>query len=251
MATLSVDAITSRMLKQSAGNALDLAKTGSIPTNITKGEWEDIVKSLEQFSKKSKKSKKSIKELTLNQVNNLLTIPGASVRLMKKTFAALQSIGAKIVTIGHDIKSGEMLYRITYKGSVFLEGSENYIRYIFKKFSDIYDAGKKNLLRKYLDDLTKTGTGGAIIFKRIITRKSKLINAQEEFMSCAAACVRQICKDLKIPLTEKEIRKIVKTKKKSGSYPEDIGPALEFFLEKHKINKRIRHGFGASDTYNL
>jgi hypothetical protein len=109
---------------------------------------------------------------------------------------------------------------------------------IVKAVNDIITKGK-NALAKYLDSLfyAKTGTGGA--FKYIDETSSLKIFGQEEPMSCAAACIRQIAKDHGVTISEKAVRdKAATLGFADGTQTHNIGPALSEILP----NKTIHHG---------
>ena len=81
--------------------------------------------------------------------------------------------------------------------------------------------------------LKSTGTGGALKYLKILSNK---MFAQEQNMSCAAACIRQIAKDNGIDITEKAVRQIAETTEEFGTFIDNIGPALKEVFKNNEIH---------------
>jgi hypothetical protein len=114
--------------------------------------------------------------------------------------------------------------------SSFINGTKNVLRYL-KRFGKGAIEDMKGLARKQLLEIFekginpkrfKTGTGGFLKYKRIISRN---VLRQEELNSCAAACIRQLAKDKEINLTEKRIRKLARTSDE-GTFADGIEDAM-------------------------
>ncbi|WP_326981662.1 cysteine peptidase family C39 domain-containing protein [Chryseobacterium sp. MYb264] len=87
---------------------------------------------------------------------------------------------------------------------------------------------------KILKPRLGTGTGGA--FKYLSEITSARMFCQEERMSCAAACIRQLAKDNGIDVPESLVREFAKTDIDLGTDLRDVGPALEMVFKGKKIN---------------
>jgi len=94
-----------------------------------------------------------------------------------------------------------------------------------KKLSDVADYLKRKGAR------ILTGSGGVLRFTREISRN---VFAQEEPMSCMAACVRQLIKDLGIHMSEAEVRILLKTAD-DGTFDDNVIPALKKIFKEMDI----------------
>ncbi len=103
------------------------------------------------------------------------------------------------------------------KIKVFLKELLELIRNPKKKLSDVADYLKRKGARVI------TGSGGVLRFTREISRN---VFAQEEPMSCMAACVRQLIKDFGIDMSEADIRILLKTAD-DGTFDDNVIPALK------------------------
>ncbi len=87
-----------------------------------------------------------------------------------------------------------------------------------------------NFWRKILKPRLGAGTGGA--FKYLSEITSAKIFCQEEPMSCAAACIRQLAKDNGIEVSESVVRELAKTDFNTGTQLDRIKEAMkEIFKE--------------------
>lgn len=85
----------------------------------------------------------------------------------------------------------------------------------------------------------RVGTGGS--FKYITKKASTRMVGQEQPMSCAAACIRQIAKENGVELSEKVARDVAKTDGTTfGTILDNIGPAIEELLSGKAV--KIKHG---------
>lgn len=112
------------------------------------------------------------------------------------------------------------------KIKVFLKELLELIRNPKKKLSEVADYLKRKGARII------TGSGGVLRFTREISRN---VFAQEEPMSCMAACVRQLIKDFGINMSEADIRILLKTAD-DGTFDDNVIPALkEIFGEMNIV----------------
>jgi hypothetical protein len=144
MATLSADAVTSKLLKKSADDAL---KVATKPQNMTEADFEEIIKSLENIAGVGSQG---FKTLTQNQFQKLVAIKDVSITLVKRTVAVLQELGVQLLVSAKQ-GAGELIFRVLYKGQVLLEGTEAAIQNFLKRMSEVFDAGKKNSLKTILE----------------------------------------------------------------------------------------------------
>ena len=79
--------------------------------------------------------------------------------------------------------------------------------------------------------LGKIGSGGFLKYERIISRN---MFKQEEWMSCAASCVKQIGKDLNIHLSESLIRKEINTTFR-GTDARDLYEGIKRIFKENKV----------------
>lgn len=104
MATLSADAVTSRLLKKSAQESLELAKKSKVPANVTEEEFNELIQNLENIAGPTYKISSDLARLNAykkwrhkfdkNLVNHLTG-----------------DVGIKIVT-----ENGQQVYKLTNKG---------------------------------------------------------------------------------------------------------------------------------------
>jgi hypothetical protein len=152
--------------------------------------------------KKRYSSDKGIYELAKNLGEDL-------AELIVDTIIALATGGATIID----------------KIKVFLKELLELIRNPKKKLSDVADYLKRKGAR------ILTGSGGVLRFTREISRN---VFAQEEPMSCMAACVRQLIKDLGIHMSEAEVRILLKTAD-DGTFDDNVIPALKKIFKEMDI----------------
>lgn len=145
--------------------------------------------------------------------------------------AKMQQLANEGVLFIKGIKEGDIasLYSLVYKGILIKSGD-------FKSFirdaSELVKKGKGRLGR-LLDELyfTNAGTGG--YFKYLTETPSLRMVGQDQPMSCAAACIRQMAKENGKTITEEVARRAAKTKGfTSGTDFENIAPALREILGK-------------------
>ncbi len=112
-------------------------------------------------------------------------------------------------------------------------------RYGRKGIDDLDGLSKKQLTEIFENDRDvktyKTGTGGFIKYKRIISRD---VFKQEELNSCAAACIRQLAKENGKDLTEKLVRDLARTTNE-GTFADGIKDAMIEIFGKDKIESGI------------
>lgn len=101
-------------------------------------------------------------------------------------------------------------------------------------------AAKKEDVLKYLNDLyeigklARSGSGGFLKYTKVTSRN---MFKQEEWMSCAAACLRKYADDLGIKITESEIRILAKTSE-TGTDGQDLYYAMvKIFNDKEVFAK--------------
>jgi hypothetical protein len=92
-----------------------------------------------------------------------------------------------------------------------------------------------------------SGSGGFLKFKKIISRK---IDKQEELMSCAAACVKQLIKDNGQEIPESIIRSLAGTTLE-GTYADGIVIALKKYFDIDKIDCRMMYDPKLTDVEML
>jgi len=108
----------------------------------------------------------------------------------------------------------------------FIKKAITYLkRFGRKAINDLKGLNSRQL--KDVFDRLETGSGGFYRYKKILSRD---MVKQEEWMSCAAACVKRYADDLGIKITESEIRLLAKTTE-SGTDGKDL------FLAMRKIFK--------------
>ncbi len=116
----------------------------------------------------------------------------------------------------------------------FKTGGNKLIKFfedIWKKFSEWFLKNKEKFESLVKRIFPKTGTGGILKYSKIISRE---MYKQEEFMSCAAATIRQFAKEKGIILSESEIRIIAKTTE-TGTSNSNIFKALEIIFKDSNI----------------
>ena len=105
-------------------------------------------------------------------------------------------------------------------------------RYGIKSVAKLKQLGKKSIIEIF--DRLETGSGGFYKYKRILSRD---MVKQEEWMSCAAACIKRYADDLGIKISEAQIRTIAKTSE-SGTDGKDIYLAMrKIFKDKNVFAK--------------
>lgn len=147
----------------------------------------------------------------------------------------LEEKGVVFVRLVDD--AGVERYSVVYKGEVIVpNGSPKELRKSLdgawnKTGDDLVEELGKLKVNAVLRD---SGSGGFLKYTKVISRNMLM---QEESMSCAAACIRQLAEDNGIKLTEVQVR-IAAGTSKSGTAPIGIVMALEdFFKEKIIITK--------------
>lgn len=148
-----------------------------------------------------------------------------------KTMDTLASEGAYLIRLG---KGGAEKYALAFKEAILHSGSLTEIKTAIRR---IAKNGKQNLgwhLRRLY--MQKVGSGYGIEYIPGTRKESKTIFRQELESSCAAATVRQICKDFKIYKTEKEVRELLNTvtdgSKRSGTLLHQKAPVLQELFRK-------------------
>lgn len=86
---------------------------------------------------------------------------------------------------------------------------------------------------KILKSRIRTGTGGA--FKYLSEISSSKIFCQEEAMSCAAACIRQLAKDNGIEVPESLVRELAKTDFDTGTQLDRIKEAMKGIFKEMDV----------------
>ena len=95
---------------------------------------------------------------------------------------------------------------------------------VLKYLNNLYEIGK----------LARSGSGGFLKYTKVLSRN---MFKQEEWMSCAAACLRKYADDLGIKITESEIRVLAKTSE-TGTDGKDLYYAMvKIFKDKEVFAK--------------
>ncbi|MDR2237485.1 MAG: hypothetical protein LBE92_15295 [Chryseobacterium sp.] len=106
-----------------------------------------------------------------------------------------------------------------------------------KKVDAIFGEGNQALddtFDKFLEKFLKTGNGGFLKYSKIISRN---MFKQEEWMSCAAASIRQLADDFGIKMSEEEIRILARTTK-DGTGNVDLFNALKIIFKDKELFAR-------------
>lgn len=122
-------------------------------------------------------------------------------------------------------------YFLNYKGVTIFEGT---IHQLKKKLKQIIKSAGDDI-SKYLNRLKtiKAGTGGN--FKYLRETESLNMVGQELPMSCAAACIKQIAKDMGQDILESVARNAAKTDEITGTVLKNIAPGLQDVLPNKTI----------------
>jgi hypothetical protein len=129
---------------------------------------------------------------------------------VQSIFNILASARAGFKKVGIEIVSKVDGYLLKWKEKPIFKGD-------FKEVNAFWS--------KILKPKLGTGTGGA--FKYLSEISSSKIFCQEEPMSCAAACIRQLAKDNSIDISESAVRKLANTDVNTGTFLENIKGAME------------------------
>lgn len=108
---------------------------------------------------------------------------------------------------------------------------QNFVENLWKKIADWFLKNKKLIENAYTKFFPKSGVGGVLKYAKIISRD---VYKQEEWMSCAAATIRQLAKEKGLILSEKEIRLLAKTTE-TGTSNTNIYNALKTVFKDNDI----------------
>jgi hypothetical protein len=154
----------------------------------------------------------------IKALQTFLTKPGTVLKDLlqtagRKTVAVVETVIDLIATLARKLKNGAVKLFEDFKG---------FIDDVFKWLEELFGAIKK----------IRIGSGGFFKYQEIISRN---MIAQEESMSCAAACIRQYAKDNKIEITEKLIRELAGTDAVLGTTDIGIIKGLEDVFKNKEI----------------
>ena len=100
-----------------------------------------------------------------------------------------------------------------------------------KEIAEWFVKNKKLVENAFTKFFPKSGVGGVLKYAKIISRD---VYKQEEWMSCAAATIRQLAKEKGLILSEKEIRLLAKTTE-TGTSNTNIYNALKTVFKDNDI----------------
>lgn len=163
-----------------------------------------------------------------------------SLEVKMETLAREGVYLAKGIAEGKNTRELFLMYRDVVLRSGTLEQIVKEIQLIIRK-------GKK-ALPQYLRRRYYTQTGSKHGFWYLSEVPSTRIYGQEQPMSCAAACIRQIAKDNGVEVSEEMVRKLAKTDGfGEGTELKNISKALNYLLPE----KKIVSSFFSIDIYNF
>ncbi len=109
---------------------------------------------------------------------------------------------------------------------------QNFVDDVWKEIVEWFLKNKKVIENTFKKYFPKSGSGGILKYSKIISRD---VYKQEEWMSCAAATIRQLAKG--ILLSEKEIRLLAKTTE-TGTSNSNIFNAMKAIFKENNITAK-------------
>jgi hypothetical protein len=156
--SLGTDAITSRLLKRTAGNLLDTH--GNVPRQHFNHE---LVSLLEQLAERRALSTKLIEKADLeNLVKTAVAkhnVPGVLQVCRKLEIQIVKNITP-------NPPPGIGIYQVVYKGKEVLDCNEEYLENLLRKFEELHGSNKSNGVRKYMDEILTASNARKLAFSK-------------------------------------------------------------------------------------
>ncbi|GGB85088.1 hypothetical protein GCM10007424_26420 [Flavobacterium suaedae] len=178
----------------------------------------------------------AILDVAVSTINLGMAIPGAKGALSKTeagkwfvTHWGLLSFCVSMGTISYYLAKGIVKY-----GAKFKEQLKN--KKLAKQIDDLIEESKKVVNAADISNVKAIGTGGFIEYLSVLSRN---MFGQEDSLSCAVACIRQLAKDRNIIITEEKIRKFGNIVKGGPTYEKQMVAASEKIFKNKSFGEGI------------